>query len=75
MLLDTRITQKQEILCSLEMYTGHCRKLVENERLLEETVLQQRGWVGGGKRGVCETGQEEKGKPSTISSTRSGYTQ
>ena len=50
-LLNTRITQKQEILCSLEMYTGHCRKLVENERLLEETVLQQRGWVG--EKGVC----------------------
>ena len=74
MLLDTRITQKQEILCSLEMYTGHCRKLVENERLLEETVLQQRGWVEE-KGDVCVTGQVEKGTPSTISSTGSSYTQ
>ena len=58
-LLDTRITQKQEILCSLEMYTGHCRKLVENELLLEETVLYSR--EGGWRKKGCvwdRTGRE-----------------
>ena len=45
MLLDTRITQKQE---------------------KGEGEWREKG---------CETGQEEKGTPSTISSTGSGYTQ